>query len=351
MSINFNKPVGFRLGLPWMGWALVVLVMLCCGRKNEPQNEILRPEAIAGAAPAVLFYPVVHDVPIRTYFEYMDSLAAHLDSTLNYPVDEYLIALANPWLIDTLAHTDYYYLMSKGIFNEDSQKLPALRKGEKLLIPDSLQADSLKKMLESIVIDINIPEFKLRIIENSRVLYTFPVRVGRVQQKYLAMAGRKVDLRTKTGTGKVIRVNRSPTFINPGNNKKYYTTKRDDGKMTKLPRTPWIEPELDGHRYGQLIHPTTNPETLGKAYSNGCIGMKEGDMWRLYYHAPVGTTVVVRYDLQGIDEKGDSILLKNIYPGFEQLDKRRKIIAAALAQFQVSGENPPSVCECGIIAQ
>ena len=50
-------------------------------------------------------------------------------------------------------------------------------------------------------------------------------------------------------------------------------------KVTKLPQIPFIETEINGIRNGQLIHPTTNPETLNKAYSNGCIGTKEADAW------------------------------------------------------------------------
>ena len=185
-----------------------------------------------------------------------------------------MIVLNNPWLIDTLENTDYYRLKVKGVFNEDPQQLIALRKGQYLSIPDSLQADTLSKKLAATLIDINIPEFSLRIIENGKVLFTFPVRVGRTDKKYLAMAGREVDLRTKTGKGKIIRINRKPDFINPSNNKRYYTTKRDDGKITKLPGIPWIEPELDGNRFGQLIHPTTNPE--GEAPALGCNNTSPG---------------------------------------------------------------------------
>ncbi len=328
------------------------LILLCLLVTCKPQNEtpvvVSDMEVPKGFQP--VFYDVDQEVPIREYFEFMDALIAHLDTTINYPLNEYLIAHANPWLIDSLVHTDYYYLKEKGIFNEDPQALPALRKGDQLLIPDSLMADSLWKNLDHTRIDVNIPEFTLRIIENDKVLYTFPVRVGRVEQKYLAMAGRKVDLRTKTGTGQIVRVNRNPVFINPGNNKQYYKTRRDDGNLTKLPRTPWIEPELDGQRYGQLIHPTTNPETLGKPYSNGCLGMREGDMWRVYYHAPVGTPIQIRYSLQVIDAKGDTTLLKNIYPGFEKIETRRRIIAATMFS-RSDAEAHSSICDCGVLEE
>ncbi len=103
------------------------------------------------------------------------------------------------------------------------------------------------------------------------------------------MAGRVVDLRTQVGVGKIVRINRAPVFINPRDNKKYTSTRRDDNIRTKLPNIPWLEPEINGIRYGQLIHPTTNLETLGKAYSNGCISLRESDAWSVFFYAPLGT--------------------------------------------------------------
>jgi len=41
--------------------------------------------------------------------------------------------------------------------------------------------------------------------------------------------------------------------------------------------------------------------------------MKEADTWRLYYYAPVGTTVGFRYDLEIEKEDGERIQLENIY--------------------------------------
>jgi L,D-transpeptidase ErfK/SrfK len=352
MEIFIMKKRNTKNTAYWTKVKVINVIILCFLVSCQPQNQA--PVVVSDMEVEKRFQPVFYnvdrDIPIREYFEFLDAMVAHLDTALSYPINEYLIAHANPWLIDSLVHTDYYYLKEKGIFNEDPKALPALRKGDQLLIPDSLMADSLRKNLDHTLIDVNIPEFTLRIIENDKVLYAFPVRVGRVAKKYLAMAGRKIDLRTKTGTGQIIRVNRNPVFINPSNNKRYYKTRRDDGNLTKLPRTPWIEPELDGQRYGQLIHPTTNPETLGKAYSNGCLGMREGDMWRVYYHAPVGTPIQVRYSLQVIDEKGDTTFLKNIYPGFEQKERRRKIIAATRPSTPDTEVHSP-ICDCGVIAE
>jgi L,D-transpeptidase ErfK/SrfK len=54
-------------------------------------------------------------------------------------------------------------------------------------------------------------------------------------------------------------------------------------------------------------------KTLGKAYSNGCVGTSEQDAWRLYFYAPIGTKVVIRYDRLVINSTGDSTLLPHIY--------------------------------------
>ncbi len=283
------------------------------------------------------------DVPIRHYFKWMDSVVAAHNTNHTYQIDEYILVHNNPWIIDTLAHTDYYYLMEKGIFNEDSQALLALRKGQLINVPDSLQTANIRERFAKTYLDINIPEFKLRIIENGKPVYKFPVRVGQNGKRYLAMADREVDMRTKPGIGTIIRVNKNPVFINPKDNHKYQSTRRDDGKVTKLPAIPWLEPAINGQSLGQLIHPTTNLETLEKAYSNGCIGLREADAWVVYYYAPLGTKVFLRYDLTAKNEKGETVEFKNIYPGFENRTIRKEALENALKS--IDGK-PIPVCDC-----
>ncbi|MDB9720428.1 L,D-transpeptidase [Winogradskyella sp.] len=260
---------------------------------------------------------VKKDVSIRSYFKWMDSVVATQNEKLNYITDEYLIVHNNKWIIDTLAHTDYYYLMGKGIFNEDSKALIALKKGQILVLPDSVKTQELKERLQHTHLDLNIPEFRLRIMQDEKEIYSFPVRVGQNGRRYLAMAKGDVDMRTKSGIGKIIRVNKNPTFINPKNNHKYKLTKRDDGKVTQLPVIPWLEPALGGVSHGQLIHPTTNLITLEKASSNGCIGLSESDAWYIYYYAPLGTKVVFRYDLEATNDEGETIQFKDIYSKYD----------------------------------
>lgn len=285
--------------------------------ESVTSDSIVQEEIEVVEASIPIQIQVAKDVPIRSYFKWMDSIVAVHNASHHYVIDEYDIVHFNPWIIDTLANTDYYYLMEEGIFNEDSQALIALKEGQMIFIPDSLQTQEIKTQLSKTHLEMNIPEFSLQIIQDEKELYSFPVRVGKNNTRYLAMAGREVDMRTKPGEGEIVRVNKNPAFINPQNNKRYYTTQRDDGNRTSLPAIPWLEPAIDGVRIGQLIHPTTNLETLGKAVSNGCIGLREADAWIVYYYAPLGTRVHFKYELEGKNEKGETIKFENIYPDFE----------------------------------
>jgi L,D-transpeptidase ErfK/SrfK len=76
---------------------------------------------------------------------------------------------------------------------------------------------------------------------------------------------------------------------------------------------PSLTPSINGIITGALIHATTNPKSLGKAYSNGCIGTSEPDIWSIYYAAPPGTKVKFRYDLDVRDKNGNIKKLKDIY--------------------------------------
>lgn len=278
---------------------------------------------IATEKPEILthYYSVEAPVTAGGYFDFMDTLIPHLDSTNTHSIDEYVLMRANPWLIERLAATDYYQTTAKGEFIKDPKSIQILAKGDSLLVPSSDQVRELRDRMAITVIDVNIPAFKLRIKEGAAVIYETDVRVGKNTQRYLAMAGRSVDLRTRPGVGEITRIARDPAYINPRNNKRYKVTRRDDGKVTKLPRIPWLEPTINGTQYGQLIHPTTNIGTLGKAYSNGCIGTSEAAAWILYFHAPLGTKVQFRYDLETINEVGDTIQLKDIYPHFKATEK------------------------------
>jgi L,D-transpeptidase ErfK/SrfK len=253
------------------------------------------------------------DVIIENYFEYLDSIVLKYDSLTPYKLSEHLLVRANVWIIDTLQHTDYYRMKAKDSFVYDQKKMIALPKNNLIIIPDANEAKKILYAFQNTTIDVNIPESKLRVYEDSTLLYQFPVRVGQNQEKYLEMSGRIQDLKTKTGEGRIVSHIRKPRYVNPVNNHEYFVTKRDDGELTKLPQIPFIETEINGLRYGQLIHPTTNPVTLEKAYSNGCIGTREADAWVIYYYAPIATKIKIRYDLTRVTSERDTIVFKDIY--------------------------------------
>lgn len=127
------------------------------------------------------------------------------------------------------------------------------------------------------------------------------------------MSGKVQNLKTKTGEGIVFKHVRNPRYVNLVNNHVYFVTNRDDKSITKLSQIPFIETEINGVRNGQLIHPTTNLNILGKAYSNGCIGTRESDAWVIYYYAPILTKIKIRYDLKVLNKEGDTSILNDVY--------------------------------------
>jgi L,D-transpeptidase ErfK/SrfK len=299
-----------------MGWLL--LVQPSCRFQDRVRSDTMLAGAIvqqkafeeSGISKKI---KIKGDVVVGDYFEFIDSLVTRYDSLVPYPLSEHVLVRHNAWIIDTLANTDYYRMVDRDSFVYDQRKMVVLPKGSALHLPDSITACALLRDFECTEIDINIPEFKLRVFRDSLLLHTFPVRVGQNRIRYLAMADREMDLRTKTGKGTIVDHVTNPEFYNPVNGEQFFVTKRDDGRTTLMPQIPWIETEINGIRNGQMIHPTTNPETLEKAYSNGCIGTKEADAWFIYYYAPLGTKIRIRYDLENYDEGIVVSLLKDIY--------------------------------------
>ncbi|WP_405396190.1 L,D-transpeptidase [Maribacter sp. Asnod2-G09] len=256
---------------------------------------------------------ILKDIKIVGYFQFMDSVVEKYDTIVPYALSEHLLVRNNPWIIDTLANTDYYRMMARDSFVYDQKQMIVLPKDSELILPDSITACRILEDFSTTEIDVNIPEYKLRIFQDSVLLETFPVRVGQYRERYLKFGDRVTDLRTKTGEGTIVRHAKHPDFYNPVNGKRFYVTRRDDGKTTMMPQIPWIETEINNVRNGQMIHPTTNPKTLGRAYSNGCIGLGEGDAWRVYYYAPLGTKLKIRYDLETYDEGMVISVLRDVY--------------------------------------
>ncbi|HCW06650.1 MAG TPA: L,D-transpeptidase [Cytophagales bacterium] len=262
---------------------------------------------------STLFVTIPRNVRIKEYFKFIDSLVKVEGDLLNQNLSEYLIVHANPWLLDSLRNSDYYIQKKRGFFQYDQREKIILQRGDRLVMPDSDLIASINNKLRSTILDVNIPEYKLRIIQRDDTILTCHVRIGQSATKYLELAGREVNLQTPVGKGEIIRIERNPYYLNPVDGTHYDSTLRDDGRYTKMPIIPWLEPSINGIRYGTLIHATTNASTLGKAFSHGCVGTSESDAWSIYYNSPLGTKVIFRYDLKIKTKKGDTLMLKDIY--------------------------------------
>jgi len=307
---------------------IAAMIGFSCGNTNRenvvthnnnsiaPNNNVIRKE-IPIRDSILQWVKVPEDILVKNYFKFMDKLILKADTFKNWHINEYILVHANPWILDSLRSFDYYEKMEEGIFVYDQRELIILHKNDSLAIPDSAFAWKISKKLETSVIDVNLPEFKLRLFQNGDTIFTCPVRVGRDGEKFIFVVGHIINLRTPIGIGEIKWIDRMHKVINLDTGKEYTGTNRDDKHFTKIPIIPWIEPAINGIRYGVMIHPTTNPETLGKAYSHGCIGTNEKDAWTIYYNAPKGTKVIFRYDLKVLNEKGDTIVLNDIYHLFD----------------------------------
>jgi len=302
-----------------LGIALVLLIASCDHFYDDLLEEI--PDTEISSINKESFqedfltshYIVNREILLTDYFQFIEDVVSECDTLLSYPLSEYILLQSNPWIIDVLINTDYYIQKDAGIFIYDQKLMTIFNVGDKIYIPNAKEAHEILSKKYNTVLDLNIPEYKLRIIQDDILIHTIPVRVGRNEDKYLETAGRMEDLRTKSGKGFIESIERNPSYINPVDGRIYETTLRDDKMRTMLPQIPFFFPVIDGCMHGQLIHPTTNPKTLGRAYSNGCIGVSEGDAWKIYAYAPVGTTIEIRYDLEIDDENGETIVLKDIY--------------------------------------
>ncbi len=312
MNRYFSLRQTFLLGIIALIFALNSCQPNVVSQKDEPIPSAVNPDT----SPVQTWHYahiVGRNIRIKDYFRYMDSLVSAYDSLVDYDLTHHLIVRANPWIIDTFENTDYYRQRKKGVFVYDQQKLEVLKKGDTLFIPTDTIAKQIEQKQDKTVLDINIPEYTLRIIEDGDTIGSYLVRVGQNRIRQWSVYEKMSNLRTRTGSGKIVTVYFKTFFLDPVSGKNYYKTARDDGDTTLMPLMPWIEPEINGECNGQLIHPTTNETTLGKAYSNGCIGTAEGDMWRIYFYAPMGTKVRIRYNLNVKDANGESKRLKDIY--------------------------------------
>ena len=117
---------------------------------------------------------------------------------------------------------------------------------------------------------VSIPDRKLAVLEDGRVLKVFPVAVG------------ADDSPSPDGEFQIINRLSNPTYYHPG---KVIPAGPDNPLGTR-----WIGLNLKG--YG--IHGTNAPRSIGKAASHGCIRMAKRDLEQFFEMVRVGDTVAIR---------------------------------------------------------
>jgi lipoprotein-anchoring transpeptidase ErfK/SrfK len=116
---------------------------------------------------------------------------------------------------------------------------------------------------------VSIPDRKLALVEDDRVVRVYRVAVGAPISP------------SPTGEFKVVSRLSNPTYYHPG-------VVIPPGRNNPL-GTRWIG--LDRRGYG--IHGTNEPRSIGKAASHGCIRMAKADLEQLFDEVQVGDVVEI----------------------------------------------------------
>ncbi len=117
---------------------------------------------------------------------------------------------------------------------------------------------------------VSIPDRRLALMEDGRVLRVYPVAVGAPATP------------SPTGSYQVVERIPNPTWYQPGKIV-------PPGKSNPL-GTRWLG--LDRKGYG--IHGTNNPRSIGRPVSHGCIRMRNSDVEQLFNQVRVGDLVEFR---------------------------------------------------------
>lgn len=114
---------------------------------------------------------------------------------------------------------------------------------------------------------VSIPDRKLALIENGRVVKIYQTAVGAAASP------------TPVGTYKIVQRVANPTWYGPD---KVVGPGKDNPVGTR-----WLG--LDRKGYG--IHGTNNPRSIGKRASHGCVRLRNGDVEDLFARVAVGDVV------------------------------------------------------------
>jgi lipoprotein-anchoring transpeptidase ErfK/SrfK len=116
---------------------------------------------------------------------------------------------------------------------------------------------------------VSIPERKLAVVDQQRVLKTYSIAVGAAVSP------------SPTGEFEIVNKVANPTYYRPG-------VVITSGELNPL-GTRWLG--LNKEHYG--IHGTNEPQSIGQAVSHGCIRMAQNDVEELYRLADIGDAVEI----------------------------------------------------------
>jgi lipoprotein-anchoring transpeptidase ErfK/SrfK len=117
---------------------------------------------------------------------------------------------------------------------------------------------------------VSVPDRKLAVLEDGKVIRTFPVAVGAAVSP------------SPAGEFHIVRRVTDPTYYHPG----VIIPPGPDNPVG----TRWVG--LNQKGYG--IHGTNEPGSIGKARSHGCIRMRNRDIEEFFTLVSVGDTVEIR---------------------------------------------------------
>jgi len=157
---------------------------------------------------------------------------------------------------------------------EQMKKLAALASVMVMAAAEAMAQDQAQRTTRRIV--VSIPDRKLAVMENDRIIRTFEVAVGAPKTP------------SPAGTFKVVNRIENPTW--------YYKGKIVGPGTNNPVGTRWIG--LSEHGYG--IHGTNAPSSIGKNASHGCIRLRNADVEQLFKLVAVGDEVEI-FGEQSID--------------------------------------------------
>jgi L,D-transpeptidase ErfK/SrfK len=211
------------------------------------------------------------------------------------PVSQTVICIGNQHVVqkdETLLDIAKQYDLG---FNEMADLYPHLDpwippRGTQLLIPTCWILPETRK----VGIILNLAELRLYYFLSGNRVRTYPVGIG------------DEGLTTPTGSFQITEKRLHPTWYIPASLQKKYGAKT----MAPGPDNPlgdyWMR--LGNTPYG--IHGTSNPWTIGRLATHGCIRLYHEDIASLFEQVPIGTSVRIVYEPVKLGILGDRIYVE-----------------------------------------